>query len=180
MKAQARTILPALLLLAACGERSPPPEGQGSTTPPYVRAEAEQPLLDETVAPVRIGELGPNFAACNARGATRDRSGGGELPVRAAPFEQAQRVDALAAGAEFFICSRSHDQRWMGIVYDEGGRASERCGVSAPTTQRRDYGGPCAAGWVPSVRIRLVSGVPHQMTSESNTSTVAPAAPSTD
>lgn len=166
MKAQARAILPALLFLPACGERSPPPEGQGSTTPPYVRAEAEQPLLDETVTPIRIGELGPNFAACNARGATRERVGGGIVPVRAAPFEQAQQIDQLAAGAQFFICSRTHDQRWMGIVYDTGGGAEERCGVSSPVPERRAYRGPCAAGWVQSARIRLVSGVPAEVAAE--------------
>ena len=169
--------LPALA--AGCGERAPPPDGQGSTTPPYVRAEAEQPLLNETVTPVRIGELGASFAACNARGAVRERVGGGAVPVRAAPFEQAQPIAELAAGAEFFICSRTHDQRWFGIVYDEGGRASERCGVSAPIPERRNYGGPCAAGWVPSARTRLVSGVPHQMAAETNGADPAPA-PSTD
>lgn len=180
MKAQARAILPALLLLPGCGERSPPPEGQGSTTPPYVRAEASEPLLDETVTPVRVGELGPSFAACNARGSARERTGGGDVPVRAAPFEQAQAIDQLGAGAEFFICSRTHDQRWTGIVYDEGGRASERCGVSAPTPERRDYHGPCAAGWVPSARIRLVSGAHHQVPAAMNSSADASAPPPND
>ncbi len=163
MKAQPGAILAFLLLLAGCGERvADNGDGEGSTTPPYVRPESNA-LLNDAVTPVRVGELGPNFAACNGRGATRDRAGGGPVPVRAAPFEQAEEIDRLAAGAEFFICSRSHDQRWFGIVYDEGGEAAERCGVSAPLPARRDYQGPCAAGWVPSARIRLISGLPHQL-----------------
>lgn len=155
----------AVLALAGCGERADQ-NAQGSTTPPYVRAEPEDPMLADAVTPVRIGELGPNFAACNARGAVRERVGGGDVPVRAAPFEQAHAIDSLGPGAEFFICSRTHDQRWFGIVYDEGGTATERCGVSAPVGSRRPYQGPCAAGWVPSARVRLVSGVPHQLPAE--------------
>ncbi len=156
--------LPLALLLIGCGgERAPVPEGQGSSTPPYVRAEADDPLQGGAVTPVRIGELGPNFAACNARGATRERAGADHVPVRAAPFDPAEEIDRLPEGAQFFICSRSHDQRWFGIVYDSGGIAAERCGVSAPIGRRTNYEGPCAAGWVPSNLVRLISGVPHQL-----------------
>jgi hypothetical protein len=119
-------------------------------------------LFNQSEMAVRVGELGPGFAACNARGTTRDRIAA-EVPVIAAPFEQARQVDGLTSGAEFFICSRTHDQRWFGIVYDEGGRATERCGVSAPVRARRDYSGPCAAGWVASSAVRLISGMPYQL-----------------
>jgi len=153
----------AALVVAACGERAPVDQnGQGSTTPPLVRVESG-PLLSDTVTPVRIGELGPNFAACNARGGVRERAGLETVAVRAAPFEQAQEIDALERSAQFFICTRTHDQRWFGIVYDEGGSAAERCGVSAPVPTRRPYEGPCAAGWVSSASVRLVSGLPHQV-----------------
>lgn len=151
-------------LLAACDSRVPASEkGQGSTTPDYVRAESDPSLLSETVTQVRIGELGPSFAACTGRGTVRERAAGGPVPVRTAPYDSAQAIDGLGAGSQFFICSRSHDQRWFGIVYDTGGEAAERCGVSAPVPERRPYGGPCAAGWVPSALVRLVSGVPHQV-----------------
>ncbi len=164
MKAQ-RALLTFLLLSASgCGERAPADlNAQGSTTPAYERVE-NRPLFDDAEAPVRIGEQGPGFAACNARGATRDRVTTEPVPVRAAPFESAQAVDQLAIGAQFFICSRTHDQRWFGIVYDEAGVASERCGVSSPVASRRSYSGPCASGWVASSSVRLVSGMPHQLT----------------
>jgi hypothetical protein len=166
MAAQRATIL-GVLALAACGEPAVVDRReQGSTTPPYVRPETNETLLADLVQPVRVGEPGPNFAACNARGATRDRVAGGPVPVRAAPFEPSEAIDQLDPGAEFFICSRTNDQRWFGIVYDEGGRASERCGVSAPIPARRAYQGPCAAGWVPSARVRLISGVAHELPAE--------------
>jgi len=95
--------------------------------------------------------------------------------VRAAPFDQAAAIDQLAPGSEFFICSRSTDQRWFGIVYDEGGQASDRCGVSAPLARRTVYEGPCAAGWVPSASIRLVSGIARQVPPESGAGTPPPA-----
>jgi hypothetical protein len=162
---KARAALLALtMLLAGCGERAPrQQQAGGSTTPPYVRDQADPSLLGEARMPVRVGELGPNFSACTARGGTRDRAPGGPVPVRAAPFAQAGEIDRLPAGAEFFICSRTHDQGWFGIVYDSGGQAAERCGVSGPVAARRDYAGPCAAGWVPSARVQLLSGVPHQL-----------------
>ena len=162
MKAQHALALTSLLVLSACGDRIPRDQpGGGSTTPEYVRAENDQTLLGETVTPVRIGELGPSFAACAARGATRARAV--PVAVRAAPFEAGESIDQLGLGAEFFICSRTHDQRWFGIVYDEGGRASDRCGVDRPTAQRRTYPGPCAAGWVQSAMVALVSGEPPQI-----------------
>jgi len=152
-----------LSIMTGCGERVPADSNvQGSTTPAYERADSE-PLFNDAAAPVRVGELGPGFAACNARGATRDRIAGESIPVRAAPFDQAEQIDALPRGAQFFICSRTHDQRWFGIVYDEGGQAADRCGVSQPVATRRPYSGPCAAGWVGSSTVRLISGMPHQL-----------------
>lgn len=162
MKARAALLAP-LLALAACGQSVPAGNASGgSTTPPYVREKGEPSRLGEAVVPVRIGELGPSFAACGGRGALRDSAGNESVPVRAAPYDEGEVIDRLPAGASFFICARSLDQRWSGIVYDEGGSASNRCGVSAPVAQRRNYAGPCAAGWVATAQVRLVSGLPHQ------------------
>jgi hypothetical protein len=167
VKVRASLLLVLSLLATGCGQRTPAANGSsGSTTPPYVRDEADPSLLDNAVVAVRVGDLGPNFAACNARGATRDRAPGGPVPVRSVPYEPAGAIDQLQPGAQFFICSRTHDQRWFGIVYDQDGSAAARCGVSGPVPARRNYEGPCAAGWVPSARIRLISGVPHQLTAD--------------
>ncbi len=161
MKAQ-RVLTIAALLLAGCGERMPRDQaGGGSTTPPIARGDDDPSVLGNTVQPVRIGELGPSFDACAARGATRDRAV--PVPVRAAPVDRGAAIDRLGEGAVFYICSRTLDQRWFGIVYDEGERASELCGVDRPTPQRRPYQGPCAAGWVPSAMVALISGEPHQV-----------------
>lgn len=173
MKARCALLLSLVLLLAGCGERTPNAGGvEGSTTPPYVREQTDNSLLGQLQTPVRVGELGPSFAACNARGATRDRGGAEPITVRAAPYESAGEIDRLAPGSEFFICTRSQDEHWFGIVYDEGGHATERCGVGGPIVPRRDYMGPCAAGWVSSARVRLVSGVPRELPA----APVAPAA----
>jgi hypothetical protein len=161
MKARAALLFP-LLMLAGCGERATQNRGaEGSTTPPYVRDDSDPTVLNQLETPVRVGELGPSFAACNAHGAVRQRGPAASLPVRAAPFDAAGEIDRLDPDAEFFVCARSQDESWFGIVYDEGGRATARCGVDAPSPRRRAYLGPCAAGWVPSARVRLRSGVPR-------------------
>jgi len=150
-----------LALLAAAGagcEKPEPGESRGSTTPRYQRAEGDTSPLAEAKEPVRIGELGPDFAACETHATTRNRSAaaGHTLAVHAAPYEAAKAVDQLPAGATFFICSRSLDQQWFGIVYDEGGTLSDRCGVSDPVRSRRAYEGPCRSGWVSSTFVKFV------------------------
>ena len=113
--------------------------------------------MDPGVVPVRIGELGPNFAACAAAGTPRHTDVSGLL-VRAAPFEAAAQAGRIAPGTRFFLCSRTHDQRWLGIVWEEGGTLSPACGVSQPVTDRQPYAGPCRSGWVPSAFVKAVAG----------------------
>lgn len=146
-------LIGALLLLGGC-ERPEPGDSRGSTTPRYERASEDGSTLGEASRPVRIGELGPSFAAC-AAGATT-RAAAGALAVRAAPFEAARETGRVPPGARFRICSRSLDQKWFGIVYDAGGGDLESCGVSRPVPARRDYDGPCASGWVASAGVKLV------------------------
>ena len=145
------------LLLAGCGSDAERNGSFGSTTPPLQRAPEDTNLLTQNVTPVRIGELGPSFAACNAQGEVRERAVEEAIVVRAAPFEPAQQTGQLPPGSTFFICSRSLDQRWLGVVYDRSGRANRACGVSAPVPARRDYQGPCESGWVPQAQVRLVA-----------------------
>ncbi len=147
-----------LLLLSACNDQ-PIANGYGSTTPRIDRPQLDNATLGDVETPVRIGELGPNFAACNAQGQVNERAADGPVPVRAGPFEQSHESGSLNPGASFFICTRSLDQRWMGVVFADGGRADRSCGVSAPVRSRRDYEGPCRSGWVPSAQVRMISGV---------------------
>ncbi|MBC7985449.1 MAG: hypothetical protein H7X93_02075, partial [Sphingomonadaceae bacterium] len=79
------------------------------------------------------------------------------LPVRAAPFANARQSDALDNGDAVFLCARSHDQDWFGVVYDEAGEITGACGVSEPVPSRRAYDGPCRSGWVPSAFVRLTA-----------------------
>jgi hypothetical protein len=143
-----------LLLLAGCGEAVRDDHfandlNSAETAPAAVRTEA---------VPVRIGELGPSFEACGAAGTTRHVEPGATLAVRAAPFESAAAAGAIAGGGRFFICSRSLDQKWFGIVFDEAGGLPPRCGVSDPVTARRAYDGPCRSGWVASAFVKVIAG----------------------
>lgn len=149
----------AALAASGCYDQPIANGSYGSTTPRYESATQDNSMLAEAVVPVRIGELGPNFAACNSQGEVRERAADGAIPVRAAPYEQARQKGQLPPGSTFFICSRSLDQRWLGVVYDPNGRANRSCGVSAPVGRRSDYQGPCESGWVASAQARLVSGV---------------------
>ncbi len=145
-----------LLLLAACGEAVKDDHfaaDRNQQTPP-----APPPPSAPEAMPVRVGELGANFDACATAGTTRNLGEGGGLTVKAAPFEAAADTGAIPAGRRFFICTRSHDQRWFGVVYDDSGELSAGCGVSSPVTSRRPYPGPCRSGWVPSAFVKLIAG----------------------
>lgn len=145
-----------VLLVAGCQKPPEPGDSRGSTTPRYERPREDSSPLEQALEPVRIGELGPNFPACETRGTTRGRSAEA-LVVRAAPYQAAREVDRLPAGAQFFVCSRSLDQKWFGLVYDSSSATGEPCGVSRPVPSRRDYDGPCRSGWVASVSVRLAA-----------------------
>ena len=148
-----RTLLMSLALLAGCGEAVE----DNHFAEPIDEERIEPTPVDTEAVPVRIGELGPSFAACNAAGTTRNLGEGG-LDVRAAPFDTAAQRGEIAAGGRFFVCARSHDQRWMGVVFHDSGALDPGCGVSAPVTARRAYDGPCRSGWVSSAFVKLVAG----------------------
>ncbi|MBB3909779.1 hypothetical protein [Sphingomonas desiccabilis] len=134
----------AALLLAGC-HNSPLPEED-------LRPAAEQttvPLSPGTM-PVRIGEQGPSFAACGIGGEVIAPS----IPVRAAPFEEASVTDALEKGRPLFVCTRSIDQRWLGVVVPPAAAPQEGCGVTSPVGGRRAYEGACLSGWIPAAAVR--------------------------
>jgi hypothetical protein len=147
-----RLLLALAFLLSGCGE--PVPNGNAAAD----GNDAAPDLVTPVARPVRVGELGANFAACPADGTTRHLEAGEALPVRSAPFDTAGETGRVAAGARFFVCTRSLDQKWFGIVYDASGKLEPRCGVADPLAARRDYAGPCASGWVSTPFVRLVAG----------------------
>lgn len=149
-----RFLLLPLVGLSGCGE---PVEDNHFANSIALERPAPNPVTVDSV-PVRIGELGASFNACNAAGTTRNLEEGGSLQVRAAPFDAAEETGTIPAGARFFVCTRSHDQDWMGVVFHEGGALDPSCGVSGPVTARQNYEGPCRSGWVSSAFVKLVAG----------------------
>jgi hypothetical protein len=149
-----RFLLPFCVALAGCGQSIPIGNGaDNQAIPPDV-------LTAQAVA-VRIGELGPSLAACTAAGTTRHLERGETLPVRSAPFDNSEQIGAIAARGRFFVCSRSLDQKWFGIVYDDGFALKPACGVSDPVPARRTYTGPCKSGWVSTPFVKLIAGDDH-------------------
>ncbi len=149
-----RTIILLCLALSACGD----PATLANRAARDDEAAPQAAEVTPGSRPVRIGELGANFRACGAAGTTRNLRASESLPVRFAPFDNAGETGNVAPGARFFICTRSLDQKWFGVVFDEEGALAERCGVSEPVTQRRDYDGPCRSGWVQSAFVKVIAG----------------------
>ncbi len=149
-----RTIIFLCLALSACGD----PATLANRADRDNEAAPEAAEVTPGSRPVRIGELGANFRACGAAGTTRNLRASESLPVRSAPFDNAGETGKVAPEARFFICSRSHDQKWFGIVFDEDGTLGEKCGVSEPVTRRSDYDGPCRSGWVQSAFVKVIAG----------------------
>jgi hypothetical protein len=141
-----RSWLLAVLLLAGCNSGSLP-DDDTDTSPEAVATSA---ALSPGTTPVRIGEQGPSFAACGIGGIVIAAS----APVRAAPFEEAALTDTLEQGRPLFVCTRSIDQSWLGIVVPAADAPQDGCDVTTPVPSRRGYDGPCRSGWVPAATIR--------------------------
>lgn len=165
--------LPLLLLFAAaCSDRRevadelPNSSLAGAAREDVPESRMEQPLA----RPVIIGEDGPRLDACGALGRVVQASASG-LAVRAAPFADAREIDRLRNGDRAYICTRSIDQKWLGVVAppapatsaaneagNQSGGDTVDCGVSSPVERKTAYDGPCVSGWVSSAYIRLIAG----------------------
>jgi hypothetical protein len=100
------------------------------------------------VEPIRrVG--GSDGAACPLQGTVAGLRGGSTLAVRAGPGTGFARVDRLANGSRVYLCDRSGDAGWVGIVY-----GAADCGLAAPITPPRAYAGTCQSGWVRSNYLR--------------------------
>lgn len=149
---------PLLLILSACQQGTDVADaignsGQAGDARPMSPPQTEP--LDPGAMPVRIGEGGPGFNACLGTGRVVNTA---SLDVRRAPFAEATRIDGIAPDTRITICTRSLDQRWLGVVYRPADRPEMNCGVAGPIERRRGYDGPCSSGWVSSAFVRLVAG----------------------
>ena len=149
-----KLLLPMLCLLVFGCSNS---KGMGNDV--AATAEAMPQPMQPGVRPVRIGEGGPGFKACayTARVVDLAIDGAPFLPVRAAPFIEADELFRLPEGAPMYACTRSIDQRWQGVVVPPAEAPDTDCGVSAAVTSVRDYAGPCRSGWVASAFVRLTA-----------------------
>ncbi|HEX7782331.1 MAG TPA: hypothetical protein VF509_05960 [Sphingobium sp.] len=158
------------LAVAACSDsRSVMDELPNSSIAGADREDMPETRMESALArPVTIGEDGPRLDACGAMGVARGPGTDGALDMRAAPFAAARRLAVLAEGRRVHVCTRSIDQRWLGVVVqpvtlqspaDNAAEAPKAvdCGVSRPVEAKRAYDGPCESGWVSSAFIRLVA-----------------------
>ncbi|WIW87977.1 hypothetical protein K3M67_13600 [Sphingobium sp. V4] len=127
------------------------------------REEVPESRMDAPVArPVTIGEDGPRLDACGAMGQVT-RAGAKGLALRAAPFADAREVARMVEGDRAWICTRSIDQKWLGVVVvaapATGNEAEPAdCGVASPAERKQPYDGPCVSGWVASAYVRMIAG----------------------
>ncbi|WP_340266469.1 hypothetical protein [Sphingobium mellinum] len=162
-----RAVLALFLLLSACSDSSDVLEQlPNSSIAGAAREEVPETRLEAGLTrPVTIGEDGPRLDACGTMGQV-SRPGAKGLALRTAPFAQARETARLAEGQRVHVCTRSLDQKWLGVVvptHREDGAVSAAttatdCGVTDPVDRKRPYDGPCPSGWVSSASIRLIAG----------------------
>ncbi len=160
-----RTLFAASLLClatTACSESTEVSDdlAESSTNLENPTGRTERTVTGPTAKPVRIGEGGPRFDACQSVGEVGGHVSG-SLPVLSAPFDAAEKIDSLSPGQKVYVCTRSIDQQWFGIVYDKASDPATGpvdCGVSSPVRAKRNYDGPCKSGWVESLFVVLVAG----------------------
>lgn len=142
----------ACAVLTGCAPRDVP----GNNT----AIDAGTTALTPGARPVTVGEGGAGLNACIARGRVVNLAPNGQpyLVVRAAPFTEAMEIARLSKGAELFVCTRSIDQRWRGVVIPPLDNPGADCGVMTPVATVQPYDGPCRSGWIPSAFLELGAG----------------------
>lgn len=153
-----------MLLLTACSKSNDVYEElPNSSLAGAPREDVPESRMDAPVArPVTVGEDGPRLDACGTLGQVT-RSGAAGLVLRAAPFSDAKELARLTEGQRAYVCTRSIDQKWLGVVVLPAQPADNAtmpadCGVSSPVERKQAYDGPCVSGWVASAYVRLIGG----------------------
>ncbi|MDM7929881.1 hypothetical protein [Blastomonas fulva] len=169
------SVLLPVLLVSGCADPEPARQREPGGQAAGERLGASD--ASPTARPVSIGEGGTRFAACQGRGRVGGLRGA-ELPVRDAPFDGAKQVGALTDDTHVFVCTRSLDQQWLGVVVGpspdtqaepEGAAAPPTdqpapaaapavdCGVTRPVRSKQPYSGPCLSGWVENTFVAAVA-----------------------
>lgn len=94
----------------------------------------------------------PGAPACPLQATVAGLRAGNSLAVRAGPGTSFARVGRLGNRDRVYLCDRSGNAGWVGIVFARDGALD--CGLSNPIAQARPYSGPCASGWVRSNYLR--------------------------
>lgn len=157
-------LLPLLLPLGACSKSNDVYEElPNSSLAGAPRADVPETRMDAPVArPVTIGEDGPRMDACGTLGQV-SRAGPNGIGLHAAPFADAREMGRLMEGQRAYVCTRSLDQKWLGVVVPPASATGDvppaaDCGVTSPVDRKQPYDGPCASGWVASAYVRLIAG----------------------
>lgn len=164
MRAIPALLILSLLALAGCSRSSDVYEElPNSSLAGAPRDEVPESRMDAPIArPVTIGEDGSRMDACGGLGRVT-RAGSGGLPLRAAPFDDAKALTSLSEGQHAYICTRSLDQKWLGVVVPPAPAPGEPadgvdCGVASPVERKQPYAGPCPSGWIASAYVRSIAG----------------------
>ncbi|WP_420143108.1 hypothetical protein [Sphingobium sp.] len=155
-------ILLPLLVLGACSRSNDVYEElPNSSLAGAPRADVPESRMDAPIArAVTIGEDGPRMDACGTIGQVT-RAGSGGLALHAAPFDDAKTLAQLPDGQRAWVCTRSIDQRWLGVVVPQpaqDGAPPVDCNVASPVSRKQPYAGPCPSGWIASAYVRLIGG----------------------
>lgn len=166
MRAVPTLLILSLLALAGCSKSNDVYEElPNSSLAGAPRDDVPESRMDAPIArPVTIGEDGSAFAACGTMGAIV-AVGDDEAPaeLRAAPFADSRSAGRLAPGSRVYVCSRTLDQKWLGVVLDVSSvpvsmASVTECGLKRRAERKQAYAGPCPSGWIASAYVRLIAG----------------------
>ena len=113
---------------------------------------SSKPASASSRVPVMVGT---SLSACSV-GVVANLSTNGSLAVRDGPGASFTRRAQLGNGSRVFLCDRSGDGGWLGIVTAKGSTADCHI-VLRPSAPPAAYTGTCLSGWISA---RYVG--PHQ------------------